>query len=312
MQTISKDLGFDVRRLRLLAQLQSLGTISAVAEAEHLTSSAVSQQLHALSRDVGVPLFQRRGRGVLVTDYGRALIAVLDDLEHKIRATHEMFVETATGVVGTVRAGGFATSITHLLAPAVAATRHNSPGVRIELSELDPVRGLAALDTGRLDLLVSVDFPGAPTIADTRFVRTDLLRDVMDVALPRSHPLATRDAIELHRLREEVWVAPASNEPCAHILLGLCASEGFTPDIRHACHEWDAVTALIAHGAGISLVPRLAQPLHLSSVTTVPLLGNPAARTIFALTRATDRAAPAIAAVLASITRVARSLDPTS
>ncbi|WP_181133583.1 LysR family transcriptional regulator [Rathayibacter sp. AY2B7] len=312
MKSISENLGFDLRRLTLLAQLRSLGTIAAVAEAEHLTASAVSQQLHALSRDVGVPLFQRRGRGVLVTEYGRALIAVLNDLEIKIRSTREIFVETAAGVIGTVRAGGFATSITHLLAPAVAASRRNNSGVRIELSEFTPIRGLSALDNGRLDLLIGVDFPGAPTLTDPRFLRTDLLRDVMDVALPEDHPLAAYDAIELRQLREEVWVAPAANEPCAHILLGLCATEGFTPDIRHSCDEWTAVTALIAHGAGISLVPRLAQPLHQPSVKTIPLRGNPAARTIFALTSATDRDAPAIAAILALIVEAAENLDPAS
>ena len=64
----------ELRRLRLLRELRERGTIAAVADALAYTPSAVSQQLKALQRQVGVPLVERAGRGVQLTDAGRALV----------------------------------------------------------------------------------------------------------------------------------------------------------------------------------------------------------------------------------------------
>src|SRR5258708_18147325 len=76
----------DVRKLRLLRELAHRATIAAVAEALCYSPSAVSQQLAALEREVGVPLLRRSGRRVTLTPAGAALAeqteAVLGLLEH--------------------------------------------------------------------------------------------------------------------------------------------------------------------------------------------------------------------------------------
>src|SRR5258708_14672325 len=63
----------DVRKLRLLRELAHRATIAAVAEALCYSPSAVSQQLAALEREVGVPLLRRSGRRVTLTPAGAAL-----------------------------------------------------------------------------------------------------------------------------------------------------------------------------------------------------------------------------------------------
>lgn len=289
-------MGIDLRRLRLLADVERLGTIAAVAERTHLTASAVSQQLQHLAREVGRPLLERRGRGVLLTAYGRALVATLRETERHLAATRDLLLATEAGEVGAVRVGSLTTGITCLLAPALAALRRSDPGIRVEVFEVDARAGVARLDAGDLDLVVSVDFPGAPSTADARYRRTDLLDDVMDVALPTGHALAGEPSLTLGQLAEETWVGPAASEPCGHILAGLCAVAGYTPDLRHHCAEWEAVAALVNAGAGISLVPRMAQPLRPPSPRIVPLAGDPASRRIFTLARA-DASGAALLAV---------------
>ena len=63
----------DPKRLRLLIQLESLGTVRAVAEAASLSPSAVSQQLATLEQESGTALLERHGRAVTLTDAGVAL-----------------------------------------------------------------------------------------------------------------------------------------------------------------------------------------------------------------------------------------------
>src|SRR3954462_8761532 len=64
----------DLRRLRLLRELNERGTIAAVADALQFTPSAVSQQLAMLEREAGVPLLARAGRGVRLTDPALVLV----------------------------------------------------------------------------------------------------------------------------------------------------------------------------------------------------------------------------------------------
>src|SRR4051812_50217750 len=64
----------DLRRLRLLRELNARGTIAAVADALQYTPSAVSQQLAMLEREAGVPLLERAGRGVRLTDAALVLV----------------------------------------------------------------------------------------------------------------------------------------------------------------------------------------------------------------------------------------------
>ena len=72
MGSFSSVLNIDVRRLRVLRELDQHGTVTAAAAALHLTPSAVSQQLAGLARELGVPLIEKDGRGVRLTDAGQA------------------------------------------------------------------------------------------------------------------------------------------------------------------------------------------------------------------------------------------------
>jgi len=74
MEPLSRDFTIDLRRLRVLRELDQRGTVAATAAALHLTPSAVSQQLAALAREMGVPLLERRGRGVRLTGQARLLL----------------------------------------------------------------------------------------------------------------------------------------------------------------------------------------------------------------------------------------------
>jgi molybdenum-dependent DNA-binding transcriptional regulator ModE len=67
MTMFSKDFTIDPRRLRVLREVGLRGTVTSAASGLHLTPSAVSQQIAALSRDLGVPLLEKTGRGVRLT-----------------------------------------------------------------------------------------------------------------------------------------------------------------------------------------------------------------------------------------------------
>lgn len=305
MSSVSEDFTIDLRKLRLLRELDRRGTVAATARALHLTPSAVSQQLAGLAREVGAQLLEHRGRGVVLTGQARLLLQHADAVLEELERARTALAAWSGGTAGEVRVGSLSTGISALVAPALARLHDERPGLVLRVDELEGAEALDALDAGELDIAVTVDHPGAPSRRDTRYHRVDLIADVMDAVLPAAHPLAGRAEVELADLARDVWVGSAHHDPCGHVVTGVCAMAGFTPDIRHHCKEWDAVAALVAAGVGVALVPRLAQPLRQEALVTRPLVGEPASRRFFALVRSGTQQDPGVAAVLAALREVA-------
>lgn len=299
----------DLKRLRVLHEVDRRGTVSGAAAALHLTPSAVSQQISGLARDVGVPLLEKQGRGVRLTGQAQLLLehgAIISEQLDRARADLAAWTD---GEMGRVRIGALSTGIASIVGPAMARLRESQPGIDITVKEVEAPEAFTLLDTGELDLVVSVDYRDAPSRSDGRYTRVDLITDRMDVVLPVSHPLATerawRDGIKLELLADEPWVSSAPTDPCSMITAAVCAVAGFSPNIRHECLEWDAAAALVAAGAGVALIPRLARPLRPAGLVTLPVVGSPASRLIFALTRAGAHASPPAMAVLEMLVQVA-------
>src|SRR5919107_2937640 len=93
----------DLRRLRLLRELRDRGTIAAVADALSYTPSAVSQQLTALEREAGVPLLERVGRGVRLTDAAHRLSAHTDAVLARLELAEAELAAASGAAHGRVR-----------------------------------------------------------------------------------------------------------------------------------------------------------------------------------------------------------------
>jgi DNA-binding transcriptional LysR family regulator len=305
MQPIRQDFTFDLRRLRVLQALEQRGTVAATAEALHLTPSAVSQQLAGLSRDVGVPLLEKHGRGVRLTGPARVLLGHASVVQEQLALARADLAAWHDGVIGEVRVSGMSTAISAVVAPAIATLREERPSLDVRVAEDEPPGLFARLDAGDVDIAIAADYRDAPSRHDPRYHRVDLITDIMDVVVPQGHPRADPHGVRLADFAAEPWVGTGEQNPCAQIFLAVCAVAGFSPDLRHHCTEWDAVASLVAAGAGVALIPRLAQPLRQPDLVVCPVIGSTASRLIFAVVRAGAQNDASTAAVLATLQAVA-------
>src|ERR687898_517534 len=170
----------DLRRLRLLRELEARGTIHAAARALDYTPSAISQQLAVLEREAGAPLLERTGRTLRLTDAGRLLVehagALLDRME---AAEAELAALVAGRPAGTVRIASFQTAFLQLVAPAVARLAGEHPEVREEqVRVLLPARHpLAGRDRVALDRLAAAVWVGARSSAGHREMHLRVCRE---------------------------------------------------------------------------------------------------------------------------------------
>ncbi|HEY3956811.1 MAG TPA: LysR substrate-binding domain-containing protein, partial [Streptosporangiaceae bacterium] len=258
-----------------------------------------------LARDIGVPLLERRGRTVVLTGQARLLLAHAEGMRELAERTRAALDAWEDGTVGYVRVGALASAIAALVGPAIVQLRRERPGLVIRVSEQEPDDMLDLLDAGELEIAVTVDYPGAPAREDVRYRRVDLIADVMDAVVPADHPLAGRASIGLAELACDVWVGAAASDACSHIVAGICAAAGFSPDVQYYCREWDAVAALVAAGVGVALIPRSAQPLRPPGLAVLPVAGAPASRLLFAMVRAGTEKDPGTHAALEALGAVA-------
>jgi DNA-binding transcriptional LysR family regulator len=169
--------------------------------------------------------------------------------------------------------------------------------MRAILSLHDERAGLAQLRAGELDLVILERRPEAPPL---RGVATeDLLRDAYRVVVPKGWP-AAGDAETLLR---GPWIAGHEGTPARAALEALASTTRLRPDIRHLCHEYTSMLALVGAGLGAAVVTDLVLdflPLTNVRVTTGPL--DPGARTIYvAHRRGRAEPGPAAAATLEAL-----------
>ncbi|BDZ47989.1 hypothetical protein GCM10025867_02300 [Frondihabitans sucicola] len=126
----------DVAALSILRDLGERGSVTAVARATHRSPSAVSQQLKTLQRQVGAELVRRVGRGVELTDAGRALAAGSARIETAIAEAETAWRAFRGGTAGRVEVALFA-SAAELLVPGLLDRMKHYPDIELHLVDLD-------------------------------------------------------------------------------------------------------------------------------------------------------------------------------
>ena len=297
----------DLRRLEILRELDRCGTIAATAESVHLTPSAVSQQMAALSREAGTPMLEPDGRRVRLTAAAELLLRHAHEVFTHLEHAESDLAAFRRGDAGVVRLGAFPTAIRGIAVPALISLR--STRLEVQIREVQPEHTVDALLGRTVDLAVTLT-GGAEVLGaeDPRLIDEHLIDDVMDVALPAGHRLAHQRSVDLGELSDEDWITHMPGVPCWAAMRTACARAGFVPRSRHNADDFTGSVALVGAGVGICLLPRLAQgPFTSDPVVVLPISGEPPLRRIAVQYRAGTQDQPHIAPVLTALRAVARA-----
>jgi DNA-binding transcriptional LysR family regulator len=301
----------ELRRLRLLRELHARGTIAAVADALQFTPSAVSQQLALLEREAGVPLMERAGRGVRLTDAALVLVEHAEALLERTALAEADLAAAAGTVAGRGRIAGFESVTLRLALPAMEALARDAPRLRCELLESEPEEALPALALGDLDLVLADEWQHQPRRLPEGVERHELVRDPVRLVLPARHPAARRhaEAVPLAELAGEAWTTGHAGLGWDEMTRRTCQDlAGFDPDVRHRTNDAGISLAVVAHGFAVGMLPALALPNRHPGVSLRDIAEGPVNRAIFAATRSADAARPSTQALLAAVRAAAAPL----
>lgn len=264
----------DLRRLRILQVLAERGTVTATAAALHLTPSAVSQQLHTLSRDVGAELLRKEGRLVQLTPAARILLEHTESLAAQWEQALARLAASDDEITGELRFCGLSSVVAALFMPAATQLRQQWPRLAVHIAEHESADCADLLLAGHADIAVMLPTPDTPTADDPRFLQRPLLDDPQDLLVPAGHRLADQQDVDLVTAADEPWIVKPFDNDTHTLLLAACTAAGFSPRITHHAKEWFAVSALVAAGFGVCLLPRMAPIPPQHNVVRVPLRGR--------------------------------------
>ena len=239
----------DLRQIRYFLEIAAEGNMTRAAERLHITQPALSRQISALEDRLGVALFDRVGRGIHLTAAARNLLPDLRDLMQRARA----ITERAELLAGRerVRLSVIAPpqSIEVFLADALVAFLARYPDAEIKIVEAAAQDNQDLLERGEGQIAIAAR-PIGP-----QFQARDLALGYIHLAMPKKHPLASKDKIDITELDNEPVVVMRRGTLARDMFDSACRLTHTLPTIAHEAGSPQALTALAGAGIGIAIMP---------------------------------------------------------
>ncbi len=295
----------DLRRLKLLRELDARGTIHGAARSLDYTPSAISQQLAVLEREAGARLLERVGRRVQLTDAGRVLVRHAGMLLDGMEAAEAEVAEVAAGrPAGVVRVSAFQSAFLRMVAPAIAELATTHPDVRIEATEREVEEAVPALRLQQLDAVIGDEYEGLPRPIHADLTRELIVQEQVRLVLPADHPLAAHRRVPMRELAEVDWAACQPGTGHREMQIRACRQlGGFEPRLRHASDDFLILVELVRTTGAFALLPDLVLERGAPGVAVRSLAEATVGRDIYLLTRASRT--PAVEAVAQALARTA-------
>jgi LysR family transcriptional regulator, regulator for metE and metH len=245
----------EVRHLSLVSEIASTGSVTRAAERLHLTQSALSHQLRDIESRLGLQLFLRLGKRMVLTPPGERVLGtakrVLDEIG---RAEEDLRLMSQHGK-GVLRLCTQCNTGYHWLPPLLQSFHRKYPGVDVQIMVNATERPIDALLEGQIDLAVVTS-----EIDDKRLVTVPLFEDEFVAVVAPSHPFAKRAYVEPQDFAEEHLIVYKIERERANsfIFSRVLAPAGVEPARVSQVQLTEAILELVKAGLGISVMARWA------------------------------------------------------
>ncbi|OLV15467.1 LysR family transcriptional regulator YnfL [Deinococcus marmoris] len=222
------------------------------AERLNLSQPPLSAAIKRLETQVGVKLFGRTSRKVLLTPAGQVYLREVRQILERLSEAAEAARREERGESGQLSVGYKSGSLNTALPQAVRLFRQQHPDVELKLYEMNVFEVQPALLRG--DVQVGLLYPAR---LDLRLSFEVMFSEPLMLALPQGHPLARLDRVPLRLIANEPFVRyqRVVQPECYDAISELCRSAGFWPQVVQEVATGSAAVSLISAGLGVGLVP---------------------------------------------------------
>lgn len=243
----------EVRHLSLVNEIASTGSVTRAAERLHLTQSALSHQLRDIESRLGIQLFLRLGKRMVLTPPGERVLGtakrVLDELG---RAEEDLKLMSQDGK-GVLRLCTQCNTGYHWLPPLLQSFHRKYPGVDVQIIVTATERPIEALLDGQIDLAVVTS-----EVTDRRLQLVPLFEDELVAVVAPTHPFAKRAFIEPIDFTEEHLIIYTADRHDSYTFMRILGPAGVEPERVSQVPLTEAILELVKAGLGVSVMARWA------------------------------------------------------
>jgi DNA-binding transcriptional LysR family regulator len=263
-------MALELRQLRYFVTVAEEGHITRAAERLGIQQPPLSQQIKALETQLSVRLFDRKPRGVELTDAGRVLYEHAGRVLERAEEAEAALRRAAKGEVGRLAVGlTSSSSLNPFVLRVLRRFREQMPDVALKLEENATVDLVEGLRRGALDVAFVRSAAGVTVELKTH----PLLDEEMVAALPSGHRLARAKSVSLAALAHEDFILyRRSQGPGLYdAIVTACGNAGFSPHVVQEAPRMLSTLSLVAAGLGVSIVPASMERLKPDGVVYKPL-----------------------------------------
>lgn len=243
-------------------EIQQLEYFKVVAETEHMTQAAemlnisqpaLSKSISNIEQEIGVPLFDRQGRSIVLNRYGKLFLESVNNiLEEFDKAKQEINGLVMPGY-GEVALGFIHTLGMEVVPELMAHIPEKYPNMKFSLTQASSLNLLSLLEEGGIDLCLSQRIESKTV--DIEWI--ELYKEELFVIVPEDHRFAGRDSICLQEIEDEPFVSIKKGNKLRHIVDQLLEEANVTTDITFEGEDPHTVAGFVSAGHGVSLIPAI-------------------------------------------------------
>jgi LysR family nitrogen assimilation transcriptional regulator len=274
----------DVPQLKTLIHVAELGSLSKAADRLKIAQPALSRQIRLLEAELGVALFRRHGRGMVITDAGREVLDHAARIMEELDAIRGSVADGGASLRGAVKIGTTPTVASIATVPLVARIRQHHPQLSIRLASAFSGYLLDWVQRGELDVAVSYD----PQPMKSLRIVPVMEEDLMLVSTGERGDLAS--PMPFARLAPEPLILPSPRHGLRRIMDDCARRAGIVLAPGIEADTFEIMVDLVRGGFGLTVLP-LAPIYHLvesGALRATPIV-DPAPRRTIVLAYAADR-----------------------
>lgn len=241
-----------LRQIEVFVRLAEFGNMSEAAAALGLTQPALSQQLKALERRLGLTLFERVPKGMQLTPHGRELLVDGQATLNCVRDFLDQADRAASRPVGTIRFGVTPTIGPYLMPGVIKAVHRKYPQLKIYIREGIPVEQHPELVAGELDMVLSplpIEGPGLTV--------EPLFREPLRIVVPPDDPLVDQTTLHAADFAGRTFLTLDHRHHYHRQLSGICERMGSSIMGDYQGTSLDALQQMVGSGVGLAVLPEL-------------------------------------------------------
>ena len=245
----------NLRDLEYITAVAKTGHFGKASEMCHVSQPTLSTQIKKLEEYLGIAIFERDNKNVMVTPHGQQLIKKAQIIVDEAKNLRDMAHNMQSPDSGRFTLGAFPTLAPFIFPLTVPHLKDEYPNMQLFLTEEKTATLLENLKTGIIDMALL-----AMPIEEQNFHSIELFQEPFYLAMPTKHPLANEKHIPLKTLAHEDLLLLEDGHCLSGQTMEVCSWIGAQKFNTFRATSIETLRQMVAAGLGVTLVPKLAVP----------------------------------------------------